>query len=72
MDIPGVYACAARGDTACLVIANTNAQDVDVSVEVTKGYEVAKCMLIAENSIWKECAFPAVLPKHSVVCVYYN
>ena len=54
------------------MIANTNAQDVDVSVEVTKGYEVTKCMLIAENSIWKECAFPAALPKHSVVCVYYN
>lgn len=72
MDIPGVYACAAKGDTACLVIANTNAQDVDVSVEVTKGYDVTKCMLIAKNSIWKKCSLPASLPKHSVICVYYN
>lgn len=71
-DIPGVYACAAKGDSACLVLVNTNAQEVEVSVEVTDGYEAVKCMLIAENSIWEECAFPASLPKHSITCIYYN
>lgn len=72
MEIPGVYACAAKDETGCLVITNTNVEDIDVFIEVADGNVVTKCMQLAEDGIWKECEVPNKLPKHSFVCVYYS
>ena len=73
VDIPGVYACAAKDDdTGCIVIANTTEASVNVFAEVLCGKVATKCMKICESCIWEECEFSNELPKHSVVYIEFK
>ena len=72
MDIQGVYACAAKDETGCLVIANTNSEDIEIFIKGAERDAVAKCMMVSENGIWSEVEFTNNLPKHSIICVYYQ
>ena len=72
MDIPGVYACAAKDETGCVVIVNTNAEEVELSIAVTDGYDAEKCMQIVNDHIWEEVSVPEKLPGYSVNCIYYK
>ena len=70
MDIPGVYACAAKDDTGCVVIVNTNPYEVEYSLNHNEGYYIYKCMQVSENCVWEEVALPEQLPGHSIICIY--
>ena len=72
MEIPGVYACAAKDETGCVVIVNTNAEEVELSIAVTDGYDAEKCMQIVDDHIWEEVSVPEKLPGYSVNCIYYK
>ncbi len=72
MNIPGVYALAAKDDTGCIVIANTNNEDMEITIETNEDTLITKCVRVAEENIWKECEFSNVLPKHSIVCMTYD
>ena len=72
VEIPGVYVCAAKSETGCLVIANTNEEEIEVTIEVRNGNEIEKCVEVSENGIWKECEFSNKLLKHSILCIYYK
>lgn len=72
IDMPGVYACAAKDETGCLVIANTNAEAIDYQIEFERIVLVEKCMMLTEHCIWEEVGLPKELPAHSVLCVYYQ
>ena len=72
MNIPGVYACAAKDDsTGCIVIANTTDESVEVFAEVLGGKVATKCMQICEGCIWEEREFLNELPKYSVVYIEF-
>lgn len=71
-DIHGVYACAAKDSTGCIVIANTNDEEVQYLLDATNGYSIDKCKIISENCIWEETYVPEMLPPNSVTCIYFN
>ena len=72
MDIEGVYACAAKDETGCLVLANTKNEDVELCVEGIQNAVITKCMTVSENGIWSEVEFENQLPKQSITCIYYQ
>ena len=72
MDIPGVYACAAKAENGCIVIANTNAKDIEYSFDITGEYSVARSVQVSETHEWKEVCVSGKLPAHSVVCIYFE
>lgn len=70
--IPGVYACAAKDSTGCLVVANTTDEEVEYSLDVTKGYDTYQCKMLSETCLWEETSVPEKLLPNSVVCFYFK
>lgn len=71
-DIPGVYAVAAKENSGCLVISNTNDKAIPFALELKNSNSIDKCNIISENNIWYECQLPESLPAYSVLCVWYK
>ncbi len=71
-EIPGVYVCAAKKDTACILIANTTDEEIPYVLDFTSSYNIDKCKLISNECIWEETSIPKQLQPNSVVCVYLN
>lgn len=71
-DIPGVYVCAAKSDTGCLVIVNTNDEEVCYSLDVLGKCNLDKCTMISDGCIWEETPFLDKLPPQSLICIYFN
>jgi len=71
LHIPGVYGLAAGCEAdGCIVLANTNAEDVQAALELPEGVQVTGCRIIDGNHTWEETEFAGVLPGESVVCLW--
>ncbi len=71
LDIPGVYAQAA-GSAAdgCIVVANTNKEEKELTLELPVGTSVKECRIIDAERTWETVEFTGVLPGESVVCLW--
>ena len=72
IDVPGVYACAAKAEDGCLVIANTTSESIDIEIESLGAKDICECKIIAENNIWNDFEFKNQLPSDSVIFVKYS
>ena len=71
-DIPGVYACGAKGENSCLMIANTNDAEVSLSPEIFGANRVLSCRILCEGKLWQQCPLPQILPAHAVICIFFE
>ena len=66
-DIPGVYAAAAKGEDGCIVIANTNQEDVPL--DLTMNGTVTGCRVIDGDHNLCDIDLPDVLAAETVLCI---
>ncbi len=72
-DLPaGIYVVAAKAEDGCVVITNTNEEDINVELAVCGFNEITECKIIAEDSVWQDYEFSNVLPKNSVFMIKYK
>ncbi len=64
-DIPGVYACAAKGDDCAVVIANTNNSAAELNLTGIGGVKSAK--IITDGIHYGDCGFDGTIPGESVL-----
>lgn len=67
----GVYACAAKKEDGCLVIANTNDHAVDVNLHIDAAGEVLECKVIKDGMVWEDYTFENNLPAESVILMKF-
>lgn len=68
----GVYGCAARADDAVLVLANTNEEQVTVSLQTTGADTILECKVIMDGAVWEDWQFSGQLPENAVVYLRYS
>ena len=71
IDIPGVYGLAAGcAEDGCIVLANTNAEEAEVMLEMPEGVQITGCKVTDKDRTWENAEFSDVLPGESVVCLW--
>ena len=68
----GVYACAAKGQDGCLVVANTNKEAVPLTLEWQGAADIAVCKIVKEGCVWEDYTFANELPAEAFLYVQWN
>ncbi len=69
-DLPdSVYAVAAKDTDGCIVIANTNDFELNITLEMLGATVITECKIIKEGSIWQDYNFANTLPSNSVIMI---
>ena len=65
----GMYACASKGQDACLVITNLNEEDMHVSFNLSGVSNITECKIIKDGAVWVDYKLENTVPAESVVFI---
>ncbi len=72
-DLPqGVYACAARDDDGCIVIANCSDRPLDIELEALGGKCLCECRVISDGAVWENSEFCSRIPAESAMYLRFT